>query len=298
MAAAVGGVALIVLAIVALAGWGSDDDPSRVETVNLTSVSGPNLSQVVVTLGSTLPTTTTPTTATAPTTATTTTTSTTSTTTTTTTTTTTVPTTPPPAPGRLEVSSTELALGSDTDAGALTITNTGGQPVAWSTSSDNALVQAPGTGTLGPGGKASLTVSVSRAGLIEGEYTAVVSIVGGGRAVPVTVTWRVERPPVVRVTIDPPGLHDAATCPKTDKALTGDVAVDVIDESATSQVTMTWTGPGEGGSTPLTPGEPGKWGGTLGPLSGAGTWTVSVTATDARGNPGTGATTLVVTACP
>jgi hypothetical protein len=71
----------------------------------------------------------------------------------------------------------------------------------------------------------------------------------------------------------------------------------VIDESATSQVTMTWAGPGTGGTAPLEPAEPGRWAGTLGPLSGEGTWTVSVTATDARGNAGTGTTTLVVTAC-
>jgi hypothetical protein len=85
--------------------------------------------------------------------------------------------------------------------------------------------------------------------------------------------------------------------PVTAKALTGAVTVDVIDESATSHVEMAWTGPGDPGEVALAPGDPGQWLGELGPLSGAGTWTVTVTATDARGNPGTGSTTLVVTAC-
>jgi hypothetical protein len=295
LAAAGAGVLLIGLAVAALAAWGRDKDPSRIEIVNETAATGSSVTEVVVTIGSTLATTSTAPTTTAATTTTSTTTTTTA--STTTTTTTTVPTTPPPPPGRIEVSNAELALGLDKDSGVVTVTNSGGQPVDWTTSSDNALVQAAGQGSLGPGAKASLTISVTRAGLIEGEYTGVVSVVGGGRAVPVTVTWQVERPPVVRISLDPPGLDDAGTCPQKSKALTSVVTAEVIDESATAGVTMAWTGPGQGGSAPLTPSEPGKWSGTLGPLSGAGTWTLTVTATDARGNPGSGTTTLLVTAC-
>ena len=85
--------------------------------------------------------------------------------------------------------------------------------MAWSTSSDNALVEATIGGSLDPGVQTPVTITVSRAGLIEGEYIAVVSILGAGRGVPITVRWRVERTPVVRVSIDPTGLADATTCP-------------------------------------------------------------------------------------
>ena len=48
----------------------------------------------------------------------------------------------------------------------------------------------------------------------------------------------------------------------------------------------------------MTEAEPGSWTAPLGPLTGAGPWIVTVTATDDRGNVGAGATTFVVTACP
>jgi hypothetical protein len=72
----------------------------------------------------------------------------------------------------------------------------------------------------------------------------------------------------------------------------------VIDESSVASAVMTWTGPGATGTTELAMAEPGTWEGPLGPLEGAGNWTVTVTATDGRGNTGEGSTTLVVTACP
>jgi hypothetical protein len=78
------------------------------------------------------------------------------------------------------------------------------------------------------------------------------------------------------------------------------VSVEVIDESAINGVTMTVAGtePGQGGTAPMTATGPGVWTAPLGPLSGTGEWSITVTATDARGNPGSGGTTFVVTACP
>ena len=52
------------------------------------------------------------------------------------------------------------------------------------------------------------------------------------RPSPIAVRWRVDRAPVVHVTLDPPGLADAATCPATTKDLTGTVSASVIDESS------------------------------------------------------------------
>jgi hypothetical protein len=297
-------VALVMLVAVTaiVAARRSDPDATRVDIVSGTAP----ISQVVVTIGSTAPTTTVATTIAPTTLASTTTTvaapsttlTSTTTTSTTTTTTTTVPTTPPPPPGRLDVKVHELDFGPDRTAGSVTVTNIGGRPVAWTTSSDNALLQAPGRGTLGPGASAGLTISVSRSGLIEGDYTGVVSITGGGRGLAVTVRWTVERTPVVQVDLKPPDLDDAGTCPPRSPALTTVVSAAVIDESAVASVTMVWSGPGAGGNARLAEIDPGTWTAPLGPLTGPGSWTLSLKATDARGNVGSGSTTFLVNACP
>jgi hypothetical protein len=209
------------------------------------------------------------------------------------------PTTPAPPPARLEVAATQLDLGTEDEQVAVAIGNSGGQGMGWTTSSDNALVSATPSGLLAPGTQAAVDITITRTGLIEGDYVGTVSVLGAGRAVPITVRWRVERAPVVHVALDPPGLDDAKTCPADSPTLNGLVTVEVIDESAISGVTMTVAGtePGQGGTTMMPATGPGVWSAPLGPLSGAGEWSVTVTATDARGNPGSGGTTFVVTAC-
>jgi hypothetical protein len=210
----------------------------------------------------------------------------------------TLPTPPPPPPARLEVAASVVDLGRDRTQGAVTIGNSGGQQLDWATSSDNGLVSATPGGSMGPATTADVIISVSRAGLIEGEYAATVAVLGAGQAVPITVRWWVERSPVVQLGVEPAGLADAATCPSDHKDLTAVVRAAVIDESVVSSAVMTWTGPGATGNAALSAAEPGTWEAPLGPLKGAGTWTVTVTAVDGRGNSGQGSTTLVVTACP
>jgi hypothetical protein len=268
---------------------GGEDDPSRVETVGSELPRG--TTPVVITIGSTAPATTTTVAATsttfpvvptfAPDTA-----------------PETLPTPPPLPPAQLEVAASTLDLGRDRSEGAVTIGNSGGQPLDWATSSDNGLVTATPGGSLAPAATTDVVISVNRAGLIEGEYAATVSVLGAGRALPITVRWWVERSPVVQLAVEPAGLADAATCPPDHADLTAVVRAAVIDESSVTSAVMTWTGPGPTGSTDLVMAEPGTWEGPLGPLDGAGTWTVTVTAADGRGNTGEGSTTLVVTACP
>ena len=136
----------------------------------------------------------------------------------------TLPTPPPPPPARLEVAASVVELGRDRTEGAVTIGNSGGQQLDWATSSDNGLVSATPGGSLGPAATADVVISVSRAGLIEGEYAATVAILGAGQAVPITVRWWVERSPVVQLGVEPAGLADAATCPSDHKDLTAVVA--------------------------------------------------------------------------
>ena len=213
-----GGLAVLVVAggvAALLVTTGGDDDPSRVETVGTELSSG--TSPVVITIGSTAADSTTTVVATS--------------------TTFPVPPTfapdtqpptlpppPPPPPARLEVAASVVDLGRDRTEGAVTIGNSGGQQLDWATSSDNGLVSATPGGSLGPAATADVVISVSRAGLIEGEYAATVAILGAGQAVPITVRWWVERSPVVQLGVEPAGLADAATCPSDHKDLTAVVA--------------------------------------------------------------------------
>jgi hypothetical protein len=290
IAAGVGLVAAASIAAVVLSS--GDDDTSRVNAVNDTSLGAPiapPLDPVRVTIASTLA---------PPTTAAVATTVATLETTTTPAPAPTVVALPAPPPAQLAAAGSELDLGIEGTAGSIVIGNSGGQPLDWVASSDNGLVTATAGGTLGPSQQTEVTISVSRNGLIEGDYEATVSVLGAGKAIPIAVRWRVDRAPVVHVTLDPPGLADAATCPAKAKDLEGTVSASVIDESSVASVVMTWSGPGHGGSSPMAAGEPGMWSAPVGPLVGPGSWTVVVTATDARGNAGSGGTTFVVTPCP
>jgi hypothetical protein len=290
IAAGVGLVAAASIAAVVLSS--GDSDTSRVNAVNDTSLGAPlapPLDPVRVTIASTLaPSTTVAVAATVATLE----------TTTTPAPPPTVVTPPAPPPAQLAAAGTLLDLGIEGTAGSIVIGNSGGQPLDWVASSDNGLVTPTANGTLGPGQQTEVTISVSRNGLIEGDYEATVSVLGAGKAIPIAVRWRVDRAPVVHVTLDPPGLADAASCPAKAKDLTGTISASVIDESSVASVVMAWSGPGHGDSSPMTAGEPGTWSAPVGPLVGPGSWTVVVTATDARGNVGSGGTTFVVTACP
>ena len=178
---------------------------------------------------------------------------------------------------------------------AVTIGNSGGQQLDWATPRATTASSPPRRGA--PWGRRTVDVviSVNRAGLIEGEYAATVSVLGAGGA-PITVRWWVERSPVVQLGVEPAGLADAATCPpdhasdrgrarRRHRRVLGLVGGDDVD--------------GPGGDGEHGAGDGGAWdvGGAARSVERSGTWTVTVTATDDRGNTGEGSTTPVVTAC-
>ena len=85
-------------------------------------------------------------------------------------------------------------------------------------------------GTLGPSQQTEVTIASAATG-----YRGRLRGHGVGARAPARpsrgVRWR-DRAPVVHVTLDPPGLADAATCRATAKDLTGTVSASVIDESS------------------------------------------------------------------
>ncbi len=124
------------------------------------------------------------------------------------------------APGNLAASPPSLtfaAVGKNPPAQTITLQNSGGEWVAWSVTAatvDGAhwLVAAPTSGSVGPGGSATVSVSVSAASLAPRSYQGALAFIYNGvtRQVPVSLTVSV--PPGAGHWIEPaiPQLRDAA----------------------------------------------------------------------------------------
>lgn len=198
-----------------------------------------------------------------------------------------------PAPGRLVLGASTVAVGTGSKAG-LELRNTGGRPVTWSITDALApFVLSASSGQLAPGQSMTVQVGIDRTGLPEGQvevrFQVRSSALGGGG---VLATAGVDRAPQVGLLAPPPTL---LTCPWSVGPM---VAVTVLDESPVTDVRLAWAGPGASGGTPLTKGSTGAWTGRLGVSAVVGSWTWTITATDARGNTGTASgTTLVRGTC-
>lgn len=235
------------------------------------------------------------------------------TTTTTTTTTTTVPptttttttTTLPPAPGQLSLSGGLINLGSSSNSGSVTVTNTGGQPVSFTvTGASPPFSVTPTSGTLNPGEGRQIVASVDRVSLPEGQNQFQnVQVTGGGQSLPLDLQATVERPP--NLSASAPSVFKqgpfGAGC-----VLSFSQLANISDETPPISATFALSGGpvGQSGSTSMAPPS------SVGPFTGLlqfafitgsevnGTWSWSVAATDARGNTSnTGGSVTVAVTC-
>lgn len=183
-------------------------------------------------------------------------------------------------PGRLTLSTNVVDLGAGS-TGSVTVTNTGGAPVDWSIAGSPAPFSLSATpGTLAPGAQANITITFLRDGVPEGNYSATVTIRGGGNA-SLTIRAKLYRPPVVDIT-------DVNSC------IEPRVFAVVTDESAVS-VALGWSGP-ENGTVAMTLIN-GLWTGRA-PVQTAGSYTFTVQATDVVGSSGSDVTSATVGFCP
>ncbi len=217
--------------------------------------------------------------------------------TTTTAPTTTVPptTTIPAAPGELTLSSALIDLGRSTTSAQVSLKNTGGRSFQWTRSGASPFtISGPASGTLTPGQEANLSVAVNRSNLAEGSYSKVLSI-GGDFPAQVTVKARVERRPVVDIV----AIDDTISSTCTTSIIS--VEASITDESGIDSVKGTWSGPAGTGSFAMV--FNGNWYGSI-PMSGGfgqgngGTYSLTVTATDTRGNTGSDTGKFFVSTCP
>ncbi|MEM9039983.1 MAG: sigma-70 family RNA polymerase sigma factor [Actinomycetota bacterium] len=202
------------------------------------------------------------------------------------------PTDPPPAaPGELSVSAGTLDLGggAGTSSASVTLSNVGGQPIAWAVSGPPAPFGLSSTGgEIAPGASVQLTATIDRAALGEGDYASTVQVVGPLGPIPLTMSAAVDRGPTFAGAVVNSRCANFGASP----VLTIGFQVAISDESDITSASWSVSGgpAGQSGSDALAP--DGDWFGAVGfPYVNIedvnGTWSWSATATDARGNSST-----------
>jgi hypothetical protein len=188
-----------------------------------------------------------------------------------------------------------IDLGRSTTSDVVTLTNVGGRSFDWTRGTASPFgVSGPTGGRLKPGQSVELTISIDRPALSEGSYSKSLAI-GGDFPTAVQLKARVERRPVVDIT----SINDANA--KTCISSLVTVSATVADESPITSVQGTWTGPAGTGTFTLT--FNGQWTGSIAMSGGwgqgnGGTYALTVTATDSRGNVGSDTGKFFVETCP
>ena len=168
--------------------------------------------------------------------------------------------------------------------------------MSWNASSAAPFALSPAAGTLAPGSSTPISISLDRSNLAEGSGpSASVTFSGdGGQSLPVALSARVDRPPVISGLDGPNVVCQRAVFGAG--AVTyweSNVAATITDESG-GTATLTITGPGgRSGSSSAPFGVP--WFGSASNLpdgdtiatSASGTWNWTITATDSRSNTST-----------
>ncbi|HWV27636.1 MAG TPA: sigma-70 family RNA polymerase sigma factor [Aeromicrobium sp.] len=195
------------------------------------------------------------------------------------------------AAAELDLSASEIDLGRTATHGTVTVTNTGGLPLDFTaTTAQSWLAVTPARSTLDGDESTTLTVRADRRALAEGTASGTVELTWAGGAEQITVRLTREVDPVIaRPAIDTPGVCSGS-------GRTHVVSSRITDASEVSRATLSWSG-ASSGSTSLSKSS-NTWSGTVGPFAVGGTVTVTITATDARGNTSTRTASFSVDPCP
>jgi hypothetical protein len=201
---------------------------------------------------------------------------------------TTVNTPQPAATAAFNLSQERVSFGDDQQSVEVRLTNAGDAIGAWSVSTDHeALSAAPSAGELEPAESLTLTLTLDRARIEEGGFSATL-----------TISWEdgtAELSAVADIvdTADPT-IHNPRASPATVEVNAGGgcspiqttVSVRVRDESNLERVIVRWNDGSGSRETEMSPTGEDNFAATIGPFTRTGTITARVLAFDAHGNAG------------
>lgn len=187
---------------------------------------------------------------------------------------------------RIELSTESVSLGADVDATSVVLTNSGTATVQWRIAgvSNGWITVSPGSGSVSPGGQATLTITVDRAGLTTGTHVGTIEIEAGDASYDVTVS--IEQPGTPMAGLDPGsidlGTSDDAVEARVTNAGDGDLHWTLTAPAWASVEPATGTlAPGAEATVAVTPDRnglaPGTYTGSLALDSDGGSATAAVT---------------------
>jgi RNA polymerase sigma factor (sigma-70 family) len=193
-----------------------------------------------------------------------------------------------PAPGSLTLSAESISLGRSGSNSSVTLTNSGGLAISYRlTTTSGWLSPAPNTGRLDAGASSRIAIHADRGEVGEGVATGSVVISWDAGRSAVKVSLDEENGP----TVGRPTATASSSCTHNP------VRVSASDPSGLRSVILRWSGAGSGSVSMSRSGS--HWAGDMGQFAVGGHVTMSVAATDKRGNTTTGpAVRITVNPCP
>ncbi len=204
-------------------------------------------------------------------------------------------TTTPAAPATLALSQEVLDFGSAEDSLQLQISHTSGGAAAWELSADNQLVNVePSSGTIEPGSTATVSVSVDRSQIPEGDFEAALTLNWADGEANAGVVAVFEDNPIIHSPQVSPGTVQVGGCSPSQTT----ISARVRDSSELERVIARWSSDGSTvRETAMEAVGNDIYQGVIGPYEVIGNDNVKVVAFDVRGNAGGASVTLTVTAC-
>lgn len=199
------------------------------------------------------------------------------------------------APATLSLSEEILDFGDGEDSMQLQISNTAGGSAGWELTADDPLVTVePSSGTIEPAATFTVSVSIDRSQLPEGDFEASLNLSWPDGEASAGVVAAFEDNPVIHNPQASPGTVQVGGCSPSQTT----VSARVRDSSEVERVIARWSSNGSIiRETAMNPVGNDIYQGVIGPYEVVGSDTVKVVAFDVRGNAGGASVTVTVAAC-
>lgn len=200
------------------------------------------------------------------------------------------------APASLSMSQEILDFGEAERSLQLQISHDAGGSASWELTSDNQIVTLdPSSGTIEPGATATVSVSVDRAQIPEGEFEASITLSWADGETSAGVVAAFEDNPIIHNPQVSPGTVQVGGCSPGQTT----ISARVRDSSEIDRVIARWSSDGSTiRETAMNPVGNDIYQGVIGPYERVGSDNVKVVAFDVRGNAGGASVVLTLAACP